>query len=685
MANKHIKGLTVEIGGDTTKLGKALESVEKKTRDMTSELSEIDRLLKFNPGNTDLLAQRQKVLGGIIESTAEKLEKLKKAEQQVQRQFERGEASEEQVRALRREIVQTESKLEKYREEVKKTGDSVGELGDEIKGAEVASAGLGATLAKGAAVGLKAAAGATVAVVAALVGAAEASREYRTEMGKLDAAFTSSGHSSESASKAFEALYGVIGETDQSVEAAQQIALLADSEQDVAEWADLAAGVVGKFGDALQPETFFEAANETIKLGEATGAYTQMLEGVGMNVDEFNAGLAACSTEAEKQKYMLSITEQALGTAGLAYREANAELIRSNEATQAWNDTLADVGASVDPIITDVKLLGASLLSEFLPGIQEVSTAFHGLLNGEEGAGADLGAALSGIIDHLINKATEIAPAVIETGTSLVTSLATSLIDKIPDLLETAILLFGAILDGLAEAVPDIVDGILRMIPRLTDALKNSAPQLLKAAIRLFTEIVKAIPQISFELTKELPNLIKVILGAFVDALPEMKDAGKELIVGLWQGINDRFNWLKNKLKGFVDSVMEKLRDFFDIHSPSRKTAYFGEMLDEGLAVGVEDNADAPIKAMRGLSDGMLDEMEGFNGLTLERQLNHTFSGGASASQGTDILGKLDQLLQAVERGQVLYLDGTTLVGSTAGRYDANLGQRRALAARGAL
>lgn len=684
MANKRIKGLTVEIGGDTTKLGKALEAVEKKTRDMTSELSEIDKLLKFNPGNTDLLAQRQKVLGGIIESTAEKLAKLKEAEKQVQAQFERGEASEEQVRALQREIVETESKMEKYKAEVKKTENALKGLDEETEEAERSTVDLTGAV-NGAVNVMKAATGAVVAIGGGLVAAAEASREYRTEMGKLDAAFTSSGHSSESATKAFEALYGVIGETDQSVEAAQQIALLADSEQDVAEWADLAAGVVGKFGDALQPETFFEAANETIKLGEATGAYTQMLEGVGMNVDEFNAGLAACSTEAEKQKYMLSITEQALGTAGLAYREANADLIKSNEATQAWNDTLADVGASVDPIITDVKLLGASLLSEFLPGIQEVSTAFQGLLNGEEGAGADLGAALSGVIDQLINKATKIAPAVIETGTSLVTSLATSLIDKIPDLLETAILLFGAILDGLAEAVPDIVDGIIRMIPRLTDALKNSAPQLLKAAIRLFTEIVKAIPQISFELTKELPNLIKVIIGAIIDALPEMKEAGKELIVGLWKGITDRFNWLKDKLKGFVDSVMEKLRDFFDIHSPSKKTAYFGEMLDAGLAMGVEENADAPIEAMRGLSEGMVDEMEGLNGLTLERQLNHTFSGGASASQGTDILGKLDQLLQAVERGQVLYLDGTTLVGSTAGRYDANLGQRRALAARGAL
>jgi hypothetical protein len=682
MASKTIKGLTVEIGGDTTKLGKALEAVEKRSQDLTGELSEIDRLLKFNPGNTELLAQKQKILAGVVETTAEKLEKLKQAEAQVQRQFERGDATEEQVRALRREIVQTEGKMESYKKEVKKTENALKGLDEETEDAEQSTIDLSGAV-NGAANVLKVATGAAVAIGGGLVAAAEASREYRTEMGKLDAAYTSSGHSADTATAAFESLYAVIGETDQSVEAAQQIALLADSEQDVAKWADLAAGVVGKFGDALQPETFFEAANETIKLGEATGAYTQMLEGVGMNVDEFNAGLAECTTEAEKQQYMLNITEQALGTAGAAYREANAEIIRSNEATQQWNAVLADVGASVDPIITDVKLLGASLLTDFLPGVQEVIGAFRGLLNGEEGAGADLGAALSGIVDQLLTKATELAPAVVEAGTSLVVSLATSLIEMIPDLILTAVDLFLSIIDGLTAAIPDIVDALIAMMPRLTQALASTAPQLARAALDLFMAIVRALPSVIDALLRELPALGKALLGYITSVGPDMLAAGADLIKGLWEGVKGQFNWLKNKLKGFVNDSLDAIKEFFGIHSPSKKTAYFGEMLDKGLALGVEDNADAPIDAMRGLSDDMVGEMENLNGLTLERQLNHTLAGGATQSAG--ILDKLDQLLQAVERGQVLYLDGNVLVGSTAGRYDATLGQRRALAARGAI
>ena len=114
MAGKVIKGLTVEIGGDTTKLGKALENVEQKSRNLSSELGEINRLLKVDPSNTELLAQKQKVLADAVSNTKNKLDTLRQAEQQVQAQFARGEVSEEQYRALQREIVATEKKLSGY-------------------------------------------------------------------------------------------------------------------------------------------------------------------------------------------------------------------------------------------------------------------------------------------------------------------------------------------------------------------------------------------------------------------------------------------------------------------------------------------------------------------------------------------------------------------------------------------
>ncbi|QWI44685.1 DUF2207 domain-containing protein [Bacillus mycoides] len=110
MAGK-IKGITIEIGGNTQPLQNALKDVNKQSDNLANELKEVERLLKFNPGNVEALAQKQKLLTQQIENTTEKLDKLKAAEQQVQAQFQNGKISEEQYRAFRREIEFTEGSL----------------------------------------------------------------------------------------------------------------------------------------------------------------------------------------------------------------------------------------------------------------------------------------------------------------------------------------------------------------------------------------------------------------------------------------------------------------------------------------------------------------------------------------------------------------------------------------------
>lgn len=120
-----LKGITVEIGGDTTKLGKALQDVNGKTRSLQNELRGINSLLKFNPGNVTLLKQKQDLLNKSIQETKEKLKTLKDAEQQVNEQFAKGEITEEQFRDFQREIVATEQKLASLEKELEQFG-SVG-------------------------------------------------------------------------------------------------------------------------------------------------------------------------------------------------------------------------------------------------------------------------------------------------------------------------------------------------------------------------------------------------------------------------------------------------------------------------------------------------------------------------------------------------------------------------------
>lgn len=124
MAQK-IKGITIEIGGDTTKLDKALGEVNSKTRQLQSELKGVNSLLKMDPKNVTLLKQKQDLLNQSIANTKEKLNTLKTAQIQVQEQFDKGQITEEQYRDFQREIVATENKLKSLTAELKNFG-SVG-------------------------------------------------------------------------------------------------------------------------------------------------------------------------------------------------------------------------------------------------------------------------------------------------------------------------------------------------------------------------------------------------------------------------------------------------------------------------------------------------------------------------------------------------------------------------------
>lgn len=133
--SKRIKGITIELDGDTKGLDKALKDVNKEARDIQKELRDVDRLLKFNPKNVELLAQKKKLLADQVENTKKKLEQLKSAQDQVTKAFENGEISEEQYRAFQREIAETESKLKHYEGQLKSVDSAQRSFGEKMAAA----------------------------------------------------------------------------------------------------------------------------------------------------------------------------------------------------------------------------------------------------------------------------------------------------------------------------------------------------------------------------------------------------------------------------------------------------------------------------------------------------------------------------------------------------------------------
>lgn len=129
----NIKGITIDIGGETTKLQESLKDVNKQSKDLQTELRSVDKLLKLDPHNTELLAQKQKLLSESIGATKEKLDTLKEAEKQVKQQFEQGKVGEEQYRAIQREVISAEQELDKLEDTLKNTNTEWGVFGEKTK------------------------------------------------------------------------------------------------------------------------------------------------------------------------------------------------------------------------------------------------------------------------------------------------------------------------------------------------------------------------------------------------------------------------------------------------------------------------------------------------------------------------------------------------------------------------
>ena len=218
----------------------------------------------------------------------------------------------------------------------------------------------------------KAVVGAGVTLGTAWIAAIEGSRDYRTEMGKLDTAFTTNGHSSEAATKTYRDLQAVLGDTDVSVEAANHLAVMTDNEKDLQTWTDICTGVFATFGDSLPIEGLTEAANETAKVGEVTGPLADALNWAGISEDEFNEKLAACTGEQERQKLIMDTLNDTYKDASTQYKETNKDVLAANRAQEKLTGAFAELGRIGEPILTLIKTKVAEMVTASLPHLQNM-------------------------------------------------------------------------------------------------------------------------------------------------------------------------------------------------------------------------------------------------------------------------------------------------------------------------
>lgn len=388
--------------------------------------------------------------------------------------------------------------------------------------------------------------------VTGFLASGEATQEFTEDMGKLEAGFVSSGHSAETAKKSYQGMVGILGETDQSVEAVNHLAKLTDNEKELAEWTDIAAGIYGTFGDSLPIEGLTEAANETAKVGEVTGPLADALNWAGISEDEFNKKLAACADEQERSTLITQTLSETYQDAADIYKETNADLIAARQSTSDMNSAMAEMGKIAMPITTAIKNGFTSLISAMIPGLKEVGAGITGLFNVTKGAAEQLEGGLQSVFDGLLGKITSVLPKVLQIGLQIITSLVQGIINALPQAVDTLIgiipqitqallsllpqlvtvgaQLITSIVTGLGQMIPQIVMQVITIVPQIIDALVNAIPSLIQGAVQFFMAIIDALPQVIQALLTALPQIVDTVINGLVTGIPLLVQGAVQLL-----------------------------------------------------------------------------------------------------------------------------------------------------------
>lgn len=620
MASGKVKGISIEIGGNTVGLTKALQDVNKQTNAMQNELKQVERLLKLDPKNTELLAQKQELLGNEIAITKDKLEALKKAEEQANNDMKNGvEVNQTQYRKLQREIVSTEQNLKSLQKETSKFK----EVGDKLSsvGSKMTDLGKKGMIATGA-------------IVGGLVAAAETTREYREDMNRLETAFITSEKTAEQARKAYDGFYQILGESDRSVEAVNHLAKLCTTEQELAMWTDICAGVSATFGDSLPIEGLTEAANETAKVGKVTGPLADALNWAGIMEDDFNEKLKACSNEQERSKLITETLGNTYQDAAGKFKETNKDVMASREATQRFNDAVAQLGETVEPIITAIKNKVAELM-EWFTGLDSNAQSIIMVIGGIVAVAGPLlmiiGSIASGVgaltaLFAPLTAATTTATAA-QTGLNLafLANPITLIIAGIVALVATFVTLWNKcdafrnfwinLWDGIVSGTKAAIDGICKFftetLPNAFKAVIDFVKNNWKELLLLLTNPIAGAIALLYKLNPKFKEWVDGLLAKIKAWFAGMKDIGKNILDGLWSGISNGTKWLLDKVKEWCGSIMKGIKAFFGIKSPSRVMRdEIGKMIDAGLAEGLEGNIDMVKSAMDNVGVTVINSAE---------------------------------------------------------------------------
>lgn len=592
----RIKGIVVEIGGDTTGLSKALSGVNKNIGDTQKQLKDVERLLKMDPGNTELLRQKYELLSKAVEQTDDKLTALKDAEKQVQAQFQRGDIGKDKYDALKREVIETEAKLGNLRTEAQKAENAVNGI-DEKPVEEVAQA---ADKAEGALedAGKEASnfgdylkAGAIVegakGLASSLKDAAESSKEYMKIMGSLEISSEKAGYSAEETAASYNTLYGVLGDNQTAATTTANLQALGLSQQKLGQMINGTIGAWATYGDSIPIDGLAEAINETVQTGKVTGTFADVLNWAGTSEDAFNEKLLAANDSTERANLVLQeLSRQGLTSAGQAWQENNEALVENNQANADYEASMAKLSETVMPILTKITEAATKLINFVLDNKEAVLTALTAI------AGGLAAFKITGLVSSLVSGFTKFF-GVIKSGQGVMAA-------------------FNAVMNANPIGI------IITLIGALVSAfiyLWNNCEEFRQFWIDLWENIKEVFSKVWDSIvgffTETIPNAIDNVLGFFqkfddwltgIFATDWSKSFGAfgEVINGFLANIKNVWNSIKKVFQGIVDFIS-------GVFSGDWSKAWEGiKNIFSGIWDGLVAIVKTPINGIIGLLNGLI-------------------------------------------------------------------------------
>lgn len=632
MASKNIRGITIEIDGATTGLEKSLQDVNKKARDIQSELKEVEKLLKLDPKNTELVAQKQALLGDAIENTKEKLEKLKSAQEQVNKQFQNGEISEDQYRAVQREIIATEQNLKSLEDQLanvnNKWKDGAKAIGD--FGAKTED--LGNKLAPVS----KVAAGAFAGIVGVGVKAAGAADDLNTlskQTGLSVEELQKFQFASDSIDVSMDTLTGSMTKLTRNMASAQEatagntMTLQEQEKQAIkVEKAQLAYdNAVKKHG-----KTSLQARDASIKLNEAQSATPKALSGaagafqkLGVSVTDSQGNLrdneavfydtiealGKITNETERDALAMDIfgkSAQDLNPLILGGADALKEmgkaaedkgLILSQEELDKANELQDTLDLMKAESLQGLMQIGSQLAPVLIPMFQAIGEAISGVINWFK----SLDEGTMATILVILGVVAAVAPVLIVIG-KIATGIS-ALMTVVGALGPVFALLtgpIGLVVAAIAAVIAIVVlvikhfDSIKAVAANLGNALKTTFANIKTSVVNAFTGVLTGIKSIWTNVTSFLSGLPGKMLGF-----------GKDIIQGLINGIKAKISAVTDAVRNIGSTITGKIKSILGIGSPSKVMMEMGEWTGEGFAMGIDSMAKDAANAASGMAQGV--------------------------------------------------------------------------------